>query len=287
ADQPNPISATITVTNSTISGNTANKGGGIYNDGTLSLSHSTINGNTATEGGGIYNDGNFSFGYHSPDELSYGISTVINSTITDNNASAGGGIYNNGILSVSYSIISDNYAREYGGGIYNSSSGGIGHNQYYNTENKLGIVTVSYTSITGNTAGTGGGGIYNNADDGGDYTGTVTYNQVGHVTVNYSRLSNNQAHFGGGIYNNGILSVGNSTIRHNRAFGIELISGAKESGEGGGIYNYNYSADYITATLDYSIIACNFDTPLEDSTKFIKIDNLVGKFINIGSLTRV
>ncbi|MEH2058923.1 MAG: hypothetical protein V7K97_22755 [Nostoc sp.] len=32
-------------------------------------------------------------------------------------------------------------------------------------------------------------------------------------------------------------------------------------------------------TVDYSTIACNFDTPQEDSTKVIKSDDLVGKFI--------
>ncbi|MEH2055132.1 MAG: hypothetical protein V7K97_02900 [Nostoc sp.] len=62
---------------------------------------------------------------------------------------------------------------------------------------------------------------------------------------------------------------------HNKAFGIELSSGREESGDGGGIYNYSLG----TATIDYSTIACNFDTPQEDSTKLIKSDDLVGKFI--------
>ena len=91
------------------------------------------------------------------------------------------------------------------------------------------------------------------------------------------QLCGNQAHSGGGIYNQGTLTVGNSTIKHNKAFGIELSSGGEESGKGGGIYNYN--STHATVTLDYSTIACNFDTPQKDSNKFIKSDDLVGKFI--------
>jgi hypothetical protein len=178
---------------------------------------------------------------------------------------------------VNNSTISNNYASDYGGGIYNSSSNGDG------SDNQFGIVTISYSSITGNTALIAGGGIYNNADDGGDYSGTVTYTQLGIINVNHSIISDNQAHLGGGIYNDGTLTVGNSIIRLNKAFGIELSSGGEESGKGGGIYNTSDG----TATVDYSTIACNFDTPEEDSNKFIKLDNLVGKFITIGSVVRV
>jgi len=46
----------LTVTNSTISGNSANAGGGIYSDfGTLTVTTSTISGNSANYGGGVYN----------------------------------------------------------------------------------------------------------------------------------------------------------------------------------------------------------------------------------------
>ncbi|MEH1832360.1 MAG: hypothetical protein V7L29_09860 [Nostoc sp.] len=137
------------------------------------------------------------------------------------------------------------------------------------------MLVISYSSISGNTAGTSGGGIYNNADDGGDYSGTVIYTQSGIVTVSNSTINGNQAHFGGGIYNNGTLTVGNSTIRHNKAFGIELSSGGEESGISGGIYNSSFG----TATVDYSTIACNFDTSQEDSNKAIKHDDVAGKFI--------
>ena len=46
-----------TLTQSTISGNTAAySGGGIDNNGTVTVSHSTIARNRAASGGGIYND---------------------------------------------------------------------------------------------------------------------------------------------------------------------------------------------------------------------------------------
>ncbi|MEH2131166.1 MAG: hypothetical protein V7K86_11120 [Nostoc sp.] len=298
----------VTLNYSTISDNTAKgEGGGIFNTNNLFglvdsrvsdvtvINNSTISGNTAQEGGGIYNYGILQFSSVDAQvlgtifALSYGSLIVTSSTISDNHATTGGGIYNNGTLSVSHSNISNNYARDYGGGIYNSSSNGNGSN------NQLGFVTLIYSSISGNTAGQAGGGIYNNADDGGDYSGSVNIDtqfvadkgdsikgvvpstQLGIVTVSNSTISDNQAHFGGGIYNDGILTVGNSTITHNKAFGIELSSGREESGKGGGIYNS--SSSYATATVDYSTIACNFDTPQEDSTKVIKSDDLVGKFI--------
>jgi len=46
--------ATATVTNSTISDNSGGRGGDFTNHGNLLLVSSTITGNTASEGGGIY-----------------------------------------------------------------------------------------------------------------------------------------------------------------------------------------------------------------------------------------
>jgi CSLREA domain-containing protein len=86
---------TLTITNSTISGNTSNsggtdKGGGIYNGGTLTMINSTVAGNTAgggggDQGGGIFNLNNFTL-------------SLINCTIANNTAvpDHGGGIFNAG-----------------------------------------------------------------------------------------------------------------------------------------------------------------------------------------------
>jgi hypothetical protein len=120
---------TVTVTNSTLSGNSTNSpessGGGIYNLGTLTLIGSTLSGNSAdafignsTYGGGIYNDS--------------GAVTVTNSTLSGNFATFhgvpfpgvpptygyGGGIFSDGgSLTLTNSTFSGNYAVTTGGGV--------------------------------------------------------------------------------------------------------------------------------------------------------------------------
>ena len=268
------IEGSLTLNNSIITGNTAEDGGGISNyGGSLTLNNSIITGNTAKNGGGIINS---YFG---------GTITVNNTTISGNTALYGGGIdsfgdtYAVNIITVNNSIITGNTA-ENGGGI-NSSSVGFG--------SVVSVVSVNNSTISGNTASYGGGINSsgdtitvnnstisgNTASNGGGIN--LGYGYGGIFTLINSTISGNQAHFGGGIYNEGTLTVGNSIIRHNKAFGMEFGSGQEESGKGGGIYNYN-SRD-ATVTLDYSTIACNFDTPQKDSNKVIKPDDLVGKFI--------
>jgi hypothetical protein len=175
---------TLTVSGSTISGNNASvSGGGIWNsDGTVSVSGSTISGNTATYGGGIYND--------------YGTLTVSGSTISGNNASvSGGGIRNvYSTLTVSGSTISGNTAQD-GGGIFN-----------------YGATLMVYDSvISGNTA-QNGGGIYK-------YDGTGT--------VSGSTISGNTAQDGGGIYNtgSGTVTVNFNCIVDNSPTAIENYGG--------------------------------------------------------------
>jgi hypothetical protein len=174
---------TLTVSNSTLSGNSASgyggRGGGIYSGGTLTVSNSTLSGNTASglyfsgQGGGIYNGGTL---------------TVSDSTLSGNSADyGGGGIDNGGTLTVSNSTLSGNSA-DYGGGIYN---------------NTYGTLTVSNSTLSGNSAAGFGGGID-------DYFGTLT--------VSNSTLSGNFAGYGGGIFNQSILvTLTNVTLTANRA----------------------------------------------------------------------
>jgi hypothetical protein len=142
-----------------------NLGGGIANFGTLTLSNSTVTGNTVnpcpegcfegpppSAGGGIFNgnaDGT-------------AVLTIINSTVSGNNgglASEGGGIANGfddgeyvrgGTVILSNSTVSGNRAGWEGGGIFNFS---------------LGLLMLTNSTIAGNTiAGTvssAGGGIFN------------------------------------------------------------------------------------------------------------------------------
>ncbi|MFI5455452.1 MAG: choice-of-anchor Q domain-containing protein [Isosphaerales bacterium] len=129
---------TLTVTNSTLSGNSAgccnDSGGGIYNGGTLTVTNSTLAGNSAPNGGGIFNDGTL---------------TVTNSTLAGNSAPNGGGIYNlavfegegfvGGTLAVTDSTLSGNSSATGGGGI----------------ANVFGTADIANTIVAGNTAPTG------------------------------------------------------------------------------------------------------------------------------------
>jgi hypothetical protein len=169
-------SGTLTLNNSTVSGNTATSGGGISNVGTLTLNNSTISGNTAKFGGGVFNEFNSSL-------------TLKNSTISGNQAIDGGGIFNsNGSTStLKSSTISGNIASRIGGGIGN-----------------FGTLTLNSSTISGNTA-VSGGGIDN-------FKGTLA--------LKNSTLSGNTAtESGGGIYNDrgtfGLIS--GTTIRGNKA----------------------------------------------------------------------
>ena len=118
---------TVTVSDSTVSGNSGWYVGGINNRGTLNVSGSTVSDNTATKvfGGGISNYG--------------GTMTVTNSTLSGNSAASanmgkGGAIYNRGIATVTNSTLSGNSAYQ-GGGIW--------------TQSKL--LTVSNSTLSGNT----------------------------------------------------------------------------------------------------------------------------------------
>jgi conflict system STAND superfamily ATPase/helix-turn-helix protein/TIR domain-containing protein len=128
---------TLTLINSTISGNVAaGNGGGADNEGgTLTLINSTVSGNRANgSGGGIFN---------SPG----GRLTLINSTVSGNLADTGGGISNDGTLSLINSTISDNMAERPGGGILNSGT---------NPRTEM-----IFCTIYSNTSGESGGGIWN------------------------------------------------------------------------------------------------------------------------------
>jgi len=145
--------STVSIANSTISGNAAKiDGGGIYGaGGIISIENSTISGNSAPDGftgGGIYSNG--------VDDLS-----IVNSTISGNAAGiSGGGIYNlNSSLHVVDSTITGNSAGS-GGGIYNDqgqleisntilNAGGSGENIF----NSGGIVTSLGYNLSSDDAG--------------------------------------------------------------------------------------------------------------------------------------
>ena len=137
--------AELTVTNSTITGNIGGgQGGGIFYNGggTLTVTNSIISGNSAGDGGGMGSD-----------LQGTTIATVSDSTISGNSASRGGGIFNYPqTLTVISSTVSGNSASD-GGGIWNGGNPGN--------------VTVINSTISGNSATASGGGISNYAQNNG------------------------------------------------------------------------------------------------------------------------
>jgi predicted outer membrane repeat protein len=111
----NGATSTLTVRDSVFLGNSADRGGGIWNFGTATVQDSTLCGNTATVGGGIFNDSGTFY---------LGTLIVRGSTFSDNTASdSGGGLYNLGTVTVQQSTLSGNTAGTGGGGIFNGASG--------------------------------------------------------------------------------------------------------------------------------------------------------------------
>ncbi|HEY0427698.1 MAG TPA: choice-of-anchor Q domain-containing protein [Pyrinomonadaceae bacterium] len=100
----------------TVSGNSANRGGGIANAGLLTLSRSLVNSNEALtnlningSGGGLFN------------QSSFGSADIVNSTVTENSAVAGGAIYNASDIFLINSTLSRNNAVNFGCSIVNSA----------------------------------------------------------------------------------------------------------------------------------------------------------------------
>jgi hypothetical protein len=126
---------TLTLTDSTVTRNTAGHGGGIYNVRTLRLTRSTVSDNQATAaGGGIDNDG-------------AGRLTLIGSTVSGNGAPHGGGILNLRTATLFNSTLYGN-GGFVGGGLLNDSGA---------------MAVLGHTTISDNSAELDGGGIRNDA----------------------------------------------------------------------------------------------------------------------------
>jgi hypothetical protein len=170
---------TVTVNESTISGNTAGaSGGGGIQGFYLQITNSTVSANSASDDGG---------GLH-------GVLNVVvdGSTISGNQAVIGGGISAFGSMNMSGSIVSGNQATNFGGGIYGGEI----------PNSSLDVVN---STISGNTAGSFGGGVR------WVYDLTVDFSTI----VGNSVIDNLNSR-GGGIYvDDGTLIVGSSIIADN------------------------------------------------------------------------
>jgi len=203
------VLANLTVTNSTISGNTAlDDGGGIFiaNRSFVRLIDSTVSGNTAgDDGGGIFIADNIA------------TLSIENSSVSGNSAQGlgtnitatgnGGGLHATGgaTVSITNSAISGNSAALQGGGIWSTS----------------GTLSLSGATVSDNTSGYRGGGISaRNGLDG------FTISQASVVSGNES------SGHGGGIYTTGDLTLTNSQVINN----ISQVSSFNRSGGGGGVW---------------------------------------------------
>lgn len=242
---------TLTVTNSTLSGNRVLRssnggfayGGSILNNGILFISDSAISNNSvrvvadgACSGAGIYNTGTL---------------IITNSTISNNHtigsdiigaysSAEGGGISNSGSLTITNSTLSSNSVSGsltsvgYGGGIFNNDFGTLTITNSTFSSNTAsdgaggGIynfykLTITKSTFSGNSA-MAGGGIYNRGAmdiTHSNFSGNSVPNDgggienAGTLTITNSTLSNNSAPRGGGITNYGTLTITNSTLSNN------------------------------------------------------------------------
>lgn len=193
--------STLTISNTTFTGNTASLGGGIDNlGGTLAITSTNFYTNSATDGGGLYNrnsgalfltsstlSGNLA-GTSGGGLVNNSSKLVIDKTTFTSNTAvgwSGGGIYNvaGGIITMTNSSLSDNKVMSTGGG------GGV--------INDGSTLTISNTTLFNNTASTLGGGGILNANSGG-------------ITIINSTLSDNAGLSGGGVSN----SAGTATLRN-------------------------------------------------------------------------
>ena len=205
----NTGTGSVTLTNSTVSGNTAsNFGGAIRGLGSVTLTNSTVSGNTAVVfGGGIFGNGSV---------------TLTNSTVSGNTAVvSGGGIYSDGSVTLTNSTVSGNTAiNDAGGGIFGvdvtltnstvSGNTGDGGGAIVG----FGAVTLTNSTVSGNTATFDGGGIF------GLNGGTITNSTI---TNNTADADNNGSGNGGGIFReiNGTFTIINSIIAGNFDRGFE------------------------------------------------------------------
>jgi CSLREA domain-containing protein len=203
-------SGTVTVTNCTLSGNSAiassgviANGGGIANgSGTVNVTNCTLSGNSATAlgiGGGISNS-----------SVSGGTVNVTNSTLSGNIATGnGGGIFNNGggTVTITNSTITGNMATTYtsGGSTFPGDGGGIANFGSGSTVNARNTIIAKNTAMgvgpdcIGTLTSQGFNLIGNTADM--SITGTTTGNQL-NVDPKLGPLQDN----GGPTFTHALLS---------------------------------------------------------------------------------
>ena len=301
------LSAQVTVNISGIritGGNITGNGGGIYvyPGNTLNLSSCRVDNNSAAlDGGGIINDQgklsitNCDLLYNTSAQRGGGLAnfagelTITNSSIGNNtSANNGGGIFNlNGTVELSHSVLEANTAGYQGGGIYSSGTDGE--------------TTLFESTIAGNnTINHGAGGIYNaflsimtltrvtiSQNKTPDwYAGGGIWND-GTITIEESTISGNTSNNAdGGILNQGTAILKNSTISSN--IGVGFTNSAADTAEAeltnctialnteGGITNWKSLTLKNTVVANNTSYDCTFTDPIISSGFNLDSDNTCG-----------
>ncbi|MFZ5822054.1 MAG: S-layer homology domain-containing protein, partial [Chloroflexota bacterium] len=219
---------------STVSGNIARYGGGIYSASNPELINVFVGNNVAFAGGGMYNDGA---------AVTSDDAALTNVTFSGNWAEQDGG----GMVSVNGNPRLENVTF-LGNTADNGPGGGL-----YNFNTKSGIAPMRLTDVTfeGNVALNGGGGMYNDLGDNlaltnitfsgnvSTTTGGGMYNRDGSPTLtNVTFFANTTVTQGGGMYNKG-----GSPTQKNLTFAYNSAN------QGGGIYNSTNSNPVILNTI--------------------------------------
>lgn len=179
----------------------AGYGGGVYNSGTLLVAGGSINSNTAVnEGGGIRNTRSGKLTIESGSVDGNRVTLPLVSTNNQFTGSAGGGIYSSGDLTMTGGSVSNNAATFFGGGLAVQRFTPPGA-----TQAVIPTLTLSGGTIAGNTAGNAtngaGGGLWNG----------------GKLTMTGGTFKANTAFYGGGIQSWGTLSVTGGNVEGNTA----------------------------------------------------------------------
>ena len=232
------------------------EGGGIHHvQGSLHLVDSTISGNTARGGGGLYVAGEVN-----PNGVA-ARATLTRTTLRDNTADAGAGasVEHEGDLDLRAATVTENHANAHGGGVsvtskasltvvdgsfVENSTNGDGGGLYASTES---AVSVTGTRFEGNVAGAEEGGEVPDGSGGGLAAGGM-----GALTVSDAVFTGNSASAEGGgamIDNNGSVTISDTEVTGNHAHaggGLEsagarvtlrnlTITGNEAEADGGGI----------------------------------------------------
>ncbi|MGQ0619170.1 MAG: choice-of-anchor Q domain-containing protein, partial [Panacagrimonas sp.] len=240
----------------------------------MTLSNSTVSGNSAKYGGGIVNVATEGGDTESPfgDGLYTGNLSMVNTTVSGNTGSiAGGGILGVSIAGTSATLVGSMLSgnapsrRSFFRGAPGASAALVASS---------GSIDIQNSTISGNSAGAGGG-IYLGGGFDSDVGGSK-------LSVSDSTISNNVVMYlgesatliGGGIaVYEGSASIGNSTITGNMVFNS---SGTPLDGFGAGIVRGNLDA---FVTVGATIISGNLGTDVDEGGEgsFTSLgDNLIG-----------